>query len=110
MESKQVTQESIVWFLNNGLAVALIIAFLYGSWRIILWSGKNVVLPLRDAAVTHLANVDSTLRSVSNSLTAIDEKLTSVETKTTAVLDSHEGARTRINELDHRITVLEQKL
>jgi len=46
-------QEAMGW-LNNGLAVLIVIAGGIGIYRVAAWIGTHLALPLRDAGINHL--------------------------------------------------------
>jgi hypothetical protein len=51
------------WLTNQGLAVGLLIAVGLGVWRVCSWAGINVVLPLKDSAISHLAETNKAMKS-----------------------------------------------
>jgi hypothetical protein len=53
----------LAWITNQGLAIGMLIAIGLGAWRAINWFGKNVVLPMKDSALTHLQETDRTMKA-----------------------------------------------
>lgn len=54
----------VSWLVNQGLAVALLLLFLWASWKGIAWFGTAFLVPLRDAAIKHLSDVGQSLDSL----------------------------------------------
>lgn len=79
---------SWAWLVNQGLAIAIIFGLAMGGWRIIDWSATNLWIPLRDAAIGHLAEFQKTMREVSKELTGQHESI--------------RGLRDKINEADEK--------
>lgn len=52
----------IMTYLNNGLAVLTLIAIGFATRSAVLWFGTNVVLPMKDAALSHLTAVSDTMK------------------------------------------------
>jgi hypothetical protein len=68
-------QTDWTWLTNQGLAVGLLIAIGLGLYRLLSWTGTNVVTPMKDAAVKHLDTVGVTLTEATDSLRKINVKL-----------------------------------
>lgn len=54
----------LAWLINQGLAVALLLLFLWASWKGVSWLGTAFLIPLRDAAIAHLHEVGQSLGSL----------------------------------------------
>lgn len=48
-------------WVNNGLAVVIVLAGLYGIPKVCVWIGQNMGIPLRDAAINHLNKTNDLL-------------------------------------------------
>lgn len=116
------TPETIQYLMNNGLAVAILIAVGWVSWRVgnaaykgIIWFGNNFITPIKDAGVEHLKSTDVTLKSISASMELQSVTLIKLSENVEKLTDSYETMindsatdRTqihkRIDELDSKIT------
>jgi hypothetical protein len=78
------------WTTNHGLAVVLVFLFLFGVWRTLSWSAKNVIVPVKDAVISHLVNTDKTMESMQETMKGMHSELQ----KTTA---SHESLHTKFD-------------
>lgn len=50
-------------WVNNGLAVVIVLAGLYGIPKVCYWLGQNVLIPMRDAGMNHLAVTNETQKA-----------------------------------------------
>jgi hypothetical protein len=55
-------QEAMTW-VNNGLAVLIVIAGGLGIYRAASWIGQHFALPLRDAGILHLQKTNEMLQA-----------------------------------------------
>lgn len=55
--------DAMQWISNNGLAVVLLLAIFYAAWCGSKWFGKNVIVPMKDAAITHLNDTNEALKA-----------------------------------------------
>jgi cell division protein FtsB len=63
-----VTEETMKWIFNNGLAVAIIAAIGFACWRGANSFFQLVLLPLKDAAVAHLSSTNKYLEATNETL------------------------------------------
>jgi len=59
----------VMQWINNGIAVVILIAIGFATWRVIDWSASNIVVPLKDGALRHL---DETNKALTKSADATD--------------------------------------
>jgi Na+-transporting methylmalonyl-CoA/oxaloacetate decarboxylase gamma subunit len=78
------------WTTNNGLAVVLLFLILLAMWRTFSWLAKNVIVPTKDAVISHLINTDKTMESMQKTMEGMHSELQ----KTAA---SHESLHTKID-------------
>jgi hypothetical protein len=81
--------------------VVLVILFFVGLavWRVLSWTGTNVVIPARDRMFKHLDRVDSTMQDVSEMLPKFAEM--------PARLESIEG---KVDDLNERVDDIDSHL
>lgn len=70
------------WLINQGLAVALLLLFLWASWRAIAWIGTAFLIPLRDGALKHLNDVGQSLGSLAACLRELGVKTEEINERT----------------------------
>ena len=95
-----------IWTANNGLAVVmLLLCFIVGiffTWKLASWSGSNLFIPLRDAAVKHLNDVGEVMHSVNTSLHQMREEMTT----TRAAVENHgkgvDAIHTRLDRIENK--------
>jgi len=67
------------WTQDYGIAVVLLFgglfALAFAAWKISSWTGKNILIPLRDAGISHLSKTDATLESVKDTMVQISRDL-----------------------------------
>lgn len=51
------------WVTNQGLAIGMLIAIGLGAWKALNWFGTNVVIPIKDSALSHLRETDITMKA-----------------------------------------------
>lgn len=83
--------------------VVLVILFFIGlaMWRVLTWTGSNVVIPARDRIFKHLDVVNETMRDVSENLGKLSEvpqRLGSIEGKV-------DGLTERVDDIDSHLQV-----
>ena len=70
----------VMSWLNNGLAVVLLVGACAAGWRICSWAGKNVVIPLKDAAIGHLAETNKTMAANAEATGALTTTISALHT------------------------------
>lgn len=67
------------WTQDYGIAVVLLFgglfALAFAAWKITRWTGQNILIPLRDAGISHLSKTDATLESVKDTMVQISRDL-----------------------------------
>lgn len=48
------TSSDVITYLNNGLAIVILVVLTLGARQGSIWFGSNIVVPMKDAAITHL--------------------------------------------------------
>lgn len=94
------------WTANNGLAVVmLLLCFVVGiffTWKLASWSGSQLFIPLRDAAIKHLNDVGAVMHSVNDSLLQMRDEMSS----TRAAVENHgkgvEAIHTRLDRIESK--------
>lgn len=51
------------WVTNQGLAVGILIVMGLAGWRVFVWTGANVVIPMKDSAISYLEENAKTMKS-----------------------------------------------
>lgn len=90
------TMDEAMGWLNNGLAIVILFAIGFATWKVVKWVGDNVVIPVRDALVGHLATVDATLKGVGESMVFINQSLKDVHAR----LDKYDRTNERLETLE----------
>lgn len=89
------------WTANNGLAVVLlfiaIAAALYATVRVTRWTGNNLLIPLKDAAISHLKNSDSSLTSISENMQEMSQQMREMRIDQSRLLKCHEDLTGRVH-------------
>ena len=98
------------WLFNNGLAVAIIAGMGIAMWRMASWLGVTFVTPMRDAAITHLKMVDTTLTTTVAALEATTAKLSAIEKNTGFLVPAVEECIEDRSQLHSEVEVIKQQL
>lgn len=61
----------VMTYLNNGIAVIALIAAYFAGSKVVKWVGENVVCPVKDAAINHLTETTTAVKSLSESIPAM---------------------------------------
>ncbi len=69
------SEETMKWIFNNGLAVAIILAILYGLWKGSTAFFSMVLVPLKDAAISHLQSTTQHLDATNKTLEKTGETM-----------------------------------
>lgn len=88
---------------DYGLATVLLFLLLIslglGFWKLANWSGTNILIPLKNAAIqhlddlrVHLTNSDETMRAVKTSMQTMETTLVSLDT-------SHKTIHAKLDEI-----------
>jgi hypothetical protein len=67
-----------------GVVLAILIVVALAVWKVLSWTGTNVIIPARDRVFAHLDIVNSTMRDVScslGSLSTMPDRLDTIEGK-----------------------------
>lgn len=70
------------WLINQGLAVALLLLFLWATWKGVSWCGSVFLIPLRDAAIKHLTDVGQSLESLAGCLRELGAETKEINDRT----------------------------
>ena len=93
MDSAQESVPHLEWLINQGLAVALLLLFLWASWKGVSWLGTAFLIPLRDAAIAHLQEVGQSLASLGVCLRNLDGKTNEINDRTKRIETELESSR-----------------
>jgi hypothetical protein len=74
------THNVLVYLLNQGLAVALLLITLFAVWRGGSWCATAFLVPLRDAAVKHLQGIEESFDRLTACLTALGAETKQINT------------------------------
>lgn len=67
--------ELVRWGMNNGVAILVLIVCGIATRNIGIWASDNFFKPMRDAAITHLQNVDSTGDAIIKTMDAMRDSI-----------------------------------
>ncbi len=67
------------WTSDQGVAVVLlfliVISLGLAGWKILNWTGSNIIVPMKDAMIAHLSTTDRTMNAMQQSLESMHEEL-----------------------------------
>lgn len=63
------TPSDAMQWLNNGLAVVIVLALGAAAWVTTRWFGTNIVIPMKDSAIAHLQETNVALKSLTETNT-----------------------------------------
>ncbi len=72
------TEETMKWLFNNGLAITILFAIGFGIWRGSNAFMAHVLLPLKDAAVAHLSSTNRYLEATNETLEKTNQTMEKV--------------------------------
>jgi cell division protein FtsB len=73
-----VTEETMKWLFNNGLAITILFAIGFGIWRGSNAFMAHILLPLKDAAVAHLSSTNRYLEATNETLEKTNQTMEKV--------------------------------
>ncbi len=93
------------WTLDNGLAVVLLFigiaavlyVVVYQGRKVFLWVGTNIILPLKDAAITHLATTDTAMKTTSSTMKEMQTTFMGIHEEIKASRAANEAATLTIH-------------
>lgn len=68
-----------------GLPTVILFAVGWGLWKAVIWSGREVVVPLRDRIAAHLAKIETTMDSLKDSA---ERQADSIESLRVAIIEA----------------------
>ena len=89
-------------WVNNGLAVLIVVAGGYGILKVCSWSGQHVVLPLRDAAIGHLNKTNEMLSQNCETQRQTQRTMESIGAQMATMQDEFQAVKQTVLEC-HRI-------
>jgi len=83
------------WLLNQGFAVAVVFTLGYVIYKLGIWVGGNIFIPIRDAGIAHLQTTTDTMREIGKTLTdqhaaikRLDERIGQLDLRIGKINDS----------------------
>lgn len=92
-------------YTTIGVLVVGFAIIVLGSWRFFSWFGKEIVVPSRDKAFSHLDQVNTTMKDISASLSKLSivpERLDRIEQKVDTLGN-------RVDKIDEHLTLQDNK-
>lgn len=105
MDVKETGDTLSRWTLDNGLAVVLLFigiaavlyVVVYQGRKVFMWVGANIILPLKDAAITHLATTDAAMKTTSSTMQEMQVTFTGIHEEIKATRAANEAATQTIH-------------
>lgn len=72
------TEETMKWLFNNGLAITILFAIGFGLWRGSNAFMTHILLPLKDAAISHLSSTNKYLEATNETLAKTNQTMEKV--------------------------------
>jgi septal ring factor EnvC (AmiA/AmiB activator) len=104
------TEDTMKWIFNNGLAVTIVIGVSFAVWRGCNAFFSTVVVPLKDAAISHLQSTTQHLDATNRTLQKTEQTMDRVclelrECRTDISHIKQQTNRCGVHQINHDRTV-----
>jgi cell shape-determining protein MreC len=88
MDAQTSTPDVWITLLNNfGVPSAMLFLITFGMWKVLRWSGLNLIIPIRDNLVFRMGKFFDKLETAMDSVVTNVEKLTNYQAHQTSTLE-----------------------
>jgi cell division protein FtsB len=90
------TIDDVMRWVNNGIAVVILIYLGYAMWRGGQWLGTNILIPLKDAGLEHLEGINEYMKATAKALDSTAQALQDIGHEVKAMRADFETLRSEV--------------